>query len=852
MLVQAGLHRLRYVERMSKTQEHLSTLNSRPRASAEAAQNEATSKPLVDLLKIQSLPPEQQDIFLFTSTLNLEQSVDALGHNAICAAQSSIVNQLFQLIGLSSPLPTKTIRRSLGRCFALVLKKGDRKILFDSINRLIAIINTGKGDKELPSKHAAVHCIGEIFKTAGDSAISLCNLSCTSLMRISKSAQNHVGLRAAILKALGQIIGSVKGVVDEGVARDIWKYARAAVSGDKAALVQGNACQCLEQLIRETTYFDTASDFENLKVTLWKTCDCIVVFARHAAASCLALALVKFYSEHVSEKSVPKIKKPKKPNRTQHPTLEEAEDDASRPGSPSAKKVQPKLELSFSDLLRQLSTQYVRSSTSNRIRAAITHCYVKVFKSLPRSLVESSYGQVADHFLTDILSSPAITHDRHRLLLTRKLVHKILFDCVGIQILGETGRFNAAKVLINNVLKNYPQVIKERAQPSKHALIGALDTLVALIRALGSAFAALADSCREALVQVLQHLSYSVQIHASYCLRVFIQACPHQLLQCASICMNSVNRELSLLGTGRQSSRRCVGFANGLATVLSVSPLQPLYSSLEISTRVLSLATSLLKSSSKADLRVSGVQIQVAWILIGGLMPLGPNFIKIHLSQLLLLWKNALPRPLTAENSTQRLSSEIGYLAHVRECALGSIFSFMNFNKKLITTDISKRIALLLQNTFEFLMSLPTRKSSDDSSQWTSSSLQLQDLILMVRRRVLQCYTKLLNFSLIPGDELLAQSNLLTFAVSLFADPESYTPGSLVSSIANSAGNFDSIWNIADNSGFGVTGFVKGQIIKQLPGEHDLSHHVEHLTSNDQYAEIDEAVGHRAFCKDLG
>lgn len=826
---------------MSLPQESAPSINGKTRGSGEGGKHEPRSKFQLDLPKLQSLPTEQRDLYLFTFTVDLERYVRDLGHGEICKLQAVICQELFQIICLTAPAPSGVIRKSLGRCFALILEKGDRKTLYDSINRLIGIIEARKGEKELQNKYAAVHCLGAIYKAAGDSAISLCSLSSSSLMRLSKPAQDHTGLRAGVLRALGSIAEGVRGTVDEGIAREIWKYARAAASGDKAATVQANACKCLEQLVRFTAYFDTTGHFESLKATIWKTCDSSIPVARHAAASCLASVLAKSYSENALEKSNFKAKKTKKPNKTQSTAIEEGDESMSRPGSPSTKRTASKLEFTLQDLLKQLSAHYVRSSTSNKARAAITHCYIKVLGSLNSKLVESAYAQIVDHLLVEILSNPYVTHDRHRLLLSRRYVQKILADRLGSKTLGETGRINAARTLINNVLKNYPQVIKERMEPSKHTIIGALDALASLIDSLGSAFSIMGDSCREALIQVLQHPSYSVQIHASHCLRVFVRACPQQLLSCASICMNSVNRELSVLASGRHSSRRCLGFANGLAAVLSISPLQPLYSSLEINSRVLSIATSLLKSSSKAELRVSFTQVQVAWIFIGGLMSLGPNFVKIHISQLLLLWRNALPRPLTSENSAQRQSSEISYLTHVRECALGSILSFLEFNNKLITADVSKRIAVMLQNTLEFLETLPNRKN-DDTAQRNVGSLQLQDLVQMVRRRVLQCYTKLISFSPLASSEILTQSNLVTLAMSLFADPENYTHGSLGSSIANSAGNFESIWDIADNSGFGISGLIQGPTVKSLSMENNIPYRPKMLDRGGESSDIDEAV----------
>ncbi|KAL9602827.1 MAG: hypothetical protein Q9219_001522 [cf. Caloplaca sp. 3 TL-2023] len=723
-----------------------------------------TSNITLDVSKLHSLPSEQQNLYLLTFTLGLENHTCSLNHESTCSQQGGIIQELFKIVNLASPIPTRVIRNSLGRCWSYILDKGDRKPLYESINQLLAIISAGKSDKELHCRHAAVYCLGEVYRAAGDSAITLSNVSCSGLLRLVKTAQNHVGLRAAIYRALGKLVASVRTSLDEGVAREAWKSARTAASSDKAALVQANACWCLEQLVRSTSHFDSASESEALKTTIWKTCDSPKALARRAAASCLATHLVKAFSESAAPTLDHKPKKHKKSGKNQVTTFEDGDEVPSRPASPAAKRSTVKLELNLADLLTQLSSHYFRTSTSNKTRAAITHCYIKVLQRLDRSVVQASYGQIAAHLLSELLSSASISYDRYRLLLTRKYVQKILADCLGSQILAESGRLSAAKTLINNVLKNYPQAVKEIEEPSKQALVGALDALASLIESLGSVFISVSDMCQDALLQVLQHPSYTVQIQAAYCLRVFVQACPQHLIHCASICMNNATREISHLTTGRHSHRRCVGFANGLAAVLSVSPLQPLYGSLEISSRALSIATELLKDSGKSEIRVSSTQVQVAWILIGGLMSMGPDFVKIHISQLLLLWRNALPKPLMKENTIQRDVVELNYLTHVRECALGSILSFLESNQRLVTLDVSNRIVVLLQNTVEFLETLPTRAKDEGPSSRIVPSLQLIDLSVMVRRRVLQCYTQLIVFGPASGADALGDSKLLSSA----------------------------------------------------------------------------------------
>ncbi|KAI9673092.1 MAG: hypothetical protein M1829_004406 [Trizodia sp. TS-e1964] len=805
--------------------------------------NNGHLNPELDLLKLQTLSAEQQDLFILTFSANLADHIGSLDSDGASSQQIYLKKELFQIINLSSPAPTRVIRNNLGRCFAGIFGKGDRKLLFDSIKELVDIIDGGKGEKALRAKHAAVHCLGETFGAAGDSAISLSGLACSSLVKLLKPAQNHAGLRGSIYSALGKLAVMVGASLDETVARDIWKHARSSSSSEKSLVVQASALECLQKLAINTQYFDNSNDFDSLKSTIFKAIDSPASVARHAAANCLGATLVNLFSEVSSQENVSKPKKIKKTKTGMRNSISKDEEDdvPARSESPAPKR-SIRLNLSLSDILTQLSNQYLRSSTSSRVRAGLASCYSKVFKGLNCTFVETSYATIVDHLLIDLLTHPNIVQNRYRLLTTRKFVRVILHNTIGRQILGESGQIAAAKVLINNILKNYPQVIKERPEPSKHTLTGALDALASLIGSLGSASAQFSDSCRDSLLQVLQHPSYTVQISTSHCLRTFVLACPQQLLPCVTICMNSVNRELNLLLTPRHSSRRCVGFANGLSAVISTAPLQPLYGSVDVNSRVLSLATGLLKSSGKSELRVSGTQIQVAWILIGGLMSLGPNFVKIHLSQLLLLWKNALPKPLAKDSMLQRSLLELSFLAHVRECALGSILAFLQFNSKLLTTDVAKRLAAMLQNTTSFLNGLPSKKTTEDVSQRLSPSLQLLDLNLMVHRRVLQCYTKLVNLSVAGSTEALLHANLLTQAVSFFAHPDSYTPSSLSTSIASSAGNFDSVWEVGDNYGFGITGLIRGFEIRNLPSgqKHSVQHHW--LTRKGPDAEIDETL----------
>lgn len=830
---------------MSSSQEPEAPARA-PSVQASAA-DPVTANPELDLPKLQALPAEQQDLFLLTFVSSLKKHVLGLAADDCTAQQFYLKREIFQIINLSTPQPSRVIRNNLGACLAHIFGKGDRKLLFETINDLIAIAAGGKSkDGETRAKHAAVSCLGDVYASAGDSAIGLHQLACTTLLKLLKSASNNAGIRAAVFAALEKMIIMVGGSMDEYISRDIWKQARSHASVDKGTLVVASACRCLKALVRHTMYFQNLTDFDKLETAMFKAADSSSAKVRNAMASCFAEALVQGYSESSAADAAAKNKKSKlKLKRAStHPSIAGDEDDVpSRPSSPApgAKRSQD-LALSLQDILKILAGYFVKPATTNKSRAAIGVCYGKLFRRLGERTVQSNYLGIVESLTVDILGHATISNNRYRLLVSRKIVDTIIQDVIGRKILGESGQKSAAESLISGVLKNYPQALAEKPEPQKQTLIAALNGVASLLKSLGSAANSFAEPCRDGLLQVLQHPSYSVQVFASNCMKTFVLACPQQLLPCLSVCMNSLSRELSLLGTGRNSPRRCIGFAHGLAATLSASPSRPLHGSLDVDSRVLTMATSLLKSSSQSELRVSSTQIQVAWILIGGLMSLGPNFVKIHLSQLLLLWKNALPKPLAKDNTSARSLLEASFLTHVRECALGSILAFLQFNNRLLTVDVSKRIAAMLQSTTAFLKTLPSRKITEDISQRLTPALQLQDLDRMVQRRVLQCYIKLVNLSPAGGSEALLQSNLLTLAISLFADPDNYTPNSLSASIANAAGTFESVWDVGDNTGFGITGIVSGFNVKSLPGQNENAIQEDETRQNDSEAFIDSLL----------
>jgi hypothetical protein len=763
-----------------------------------------TPDPELDVAKLHALPTEQQDLFLLTFVSDLQRHVEQLSAEALPSHQASINKEVIKIVGLGAPVPSRVIRNTLGRTLADAFGRGSRSLLYETINTLLGILNTGKSDKEVGTKHAAAVCLGAIFRSAGDSAISLSGLAVSTLLKLLKTS--HTGARGCVFRALGGLAIGIKSSLDESVARDIWKQARHAASNDKSFFVQRCACFCLRSLVSETAYFNNSSDFDHLKTTIWKTIDSAVPAVRHAAAATMAAALSQAFSESGTA-DVPILRKPKKSKKAGMDLEEEG--DLERPGSPTPGQGKASVQLLFSlnEVLRVLSSHYCKVSTTNRARAGIAVCFKYLLRLLPRKTLEEKYFSVASHAYTDLLSHPTISNNRYRLLLTRNLVSWMLTDVTAL--LTENAQINAARHLINDVLKNYPQVIPERREPSKRVLTGALSTLNDLLLRLGPAANVLQDSCREALFQVVQHPSHTVQSHAAQCFKNFVLACPSQLVRSIEHAMSQLQKEFQSPSEAKQPSRNSLGYAMSIAVMISSARQKPLYGSTQIYSHVFTFATELLKSSAAAELRSSATQVQVAWTMIGGLMTLGPSFVKVHLNQLMLLWRNALPPPLTHENTAKRRHLELSFLSHVRECALGALLMFLSSCSSLVTTDGSKRISTMLHNTIVFLESLPVAREAEDLSHRLVPALQLQDYAIMLRRRVLQCFTAIVSLKHLEQSETVSHADLIGLTMRTFTDPERPLLKNLETSLANAASNFEGLWVTGDNWSFGVSSIAE-------------------------------------------
>lgn len=487
----------------------------------------------------------------------------------------------------------------------------------------------------------------------------------------------------------------------------------------------------------------------------------------------------------------------------------ENDDDPYPTGSTAAVSDSTKTLLTLREMLHVLSVPYSKAQTTRRAKVGIIDIYATLLATLGHHYIESNYTEILKHIIDELAGSrPGLS--RFEALTARTAASLLLRKVIGVRLLSEQGQIVALREIAGAYLHKWPALLPGSTGPSKNVLVVALDEVSGLLQQLDSAPPSAQEVVYDAVFRLLEHPSFSVQVAAAQALKSFCSAVPTRLSSTISLMLELLNKNLGQLGQGSSGSevnKHAVGHAYALAALISVIPSKPLYVSYDVSAKVMSLAIQLLKQSGNHDLHISAVEIQVAWVLVASLMSLGHHFVRLHLPQLLILWKNALPKPTSKDASASQIRSdkEWGFLLHIRECTLSAVLGFLRHNAQLVNVDVGRRIGALLSNALVFSGTFTTQHANLQPEQSSSSTLLLIDRDLMLRRRLFQCFLVLGQTSFTDS----IQSTLLTAALSTFADPEKYTGSSVQAAIAASSGASVSVWESTDGFGYGVTSLVR-------------------------------------------
>uniref|UniRef100_A0A8D2PT30 HEAT repeat-containing protein 5B n=1 Tax=Zosterops lateralis melanops TaxID=1220523 RepID=A0A8D2PT30_ZOSLA len=535
-----------------------------------------------------------------------------------------------QLTGLISSSPGPPTRKLLAKNLAALYSIGDTFTVFQTLDKCNDIIKS-KDDTAayLPTKLAAVACVGAFYEKMGRMLGSSFPETVNNLLKSLKSAESQG--RSEILMSLQKVLNGLGGAA-ASCHRDIYKNARSLLT-DRSMAVRCAVAKCLLELQNEAVFMWTA-ELENVATLCFK--------ALENSNYGVRVAVSKLLGTVMATALIPKQATVMRQN-VKRATLEEV------------------LELMATGFLRGGSgflksggeMLKVGGSVNREVRVGVTQAYVVFVTTLGGQWLERNFATFLSHVL-DLVSHPRATQTHVEAVYSRRCVSFILRATVG-SLLGEKAQIAAAKEIcqaIGKQMKAVEAVVNDANSENKsgaadvaasqHVMVCALQELGSLVQSLNATASPLIQEpsigLLETVTSVLLHPSMAARLAAAWCLRCVAVALPFQLTPFLDRCAERLNNL-------KTSPEAVSGYSFAMAALLGGVHQCPLGIPHAKGKMVVSIAEDLLRTAAQNS-RLSLQRTQAGWLLLGALMTLGPSVVRYHLPKMLLLWRNVFPRSL--------------------------------------------------------------------------------------------------------------------------------------------------------------------------------------------------------------
>lgn len=619
----------------------------------------------------------QKAEFIFEWLRYLEKLLLATSRNDVREKQKTLVEQLLSLLNNSPGPPT---RKLLAKNLAILYSIGDTFSVYEAIDKCNDLIRS-KDDSPsyLPTKLAAVVCLGSLYKKLGRILGNTFTDTVGNILKAVKSAESQG--RYEIMLSLQNILNGL-GAAAAPCHRDVYKAARSCLT-DRSMAVRCAAAKCLLELQNEAIFM-WSTDLDSVATLCFKSFEGSNYDVRISVSKLLGTILAKAIT-------------------SKHP-----ETAASR---------QSIRRVSLEEVLELLGTGFLRgssgflrasgdmlkgtSSVSRDVRVGVTQAYVVFVSTLGGAWLEKNFAAFLSHILSLVSQShPKATQTQIDAICCRRCVSFILRTTIG-GLLGEKAQLAVVKDICQAIwkLKKVMDAVMSDGNletrvgstdvaASQHMLVCALQELGNLIHNLGTTAAPLLQdsSLLDSILSVTLHPSISVRLAAAWCLHCIAVALPSYLTPLLDRCLERL--------TGHKSSPEAVtGFSFAVAALLGAVKHCPLGIPHGKGKIIMTLAEDLLCSAAQNS-RLSAQRTQAGWLLIAALMTLGPAVVSHHLARVLLLWKCVFPAsPKDLETEKSRGDSFTWQVTlEGRAGALCAIKSFVSHCGDLLTEEVIQRL----------------------------------------------------------------------------------------------------------------------------------------------------------------
>ncbi|XP_035519371.1 HEAT repeat-containing protein 5B [Morone saxatilis] len=632
----------------------------------------------------------KRPVFIFEWLRFLDKVLVAANRVDVKEKQKKLVEQL---TGLISSAPGPPTRKLLAKNLATLYSIGDTFTVFQTLDKCNEIIKS-KDDTPayLPTKLAAVACVGAFYEKMGRMLGSSFPDTINNLLKALKSAESQG--RGEILLSLQKVLNGLGGAA-ASCHRDIYKNARSLLT-DRSMAVRCAVAKCLLELQNEAVFMWT-TELENVATLCFK--------ALEGSNYGVRVAVAKLLGTVMATALMPKQAAVMRQN-VKRATLEEV------------------LELMATGFLRG-GSGFLKSggemlkgggSVSREVRVGVTQAYVVFVTTLGGQWLERNFATFLSHVL-DLVSHPRATQTHVEAVYSRRCVSFMLRATLG-GLLGEKAQIAAGKEIcqaISKQMRAVEAVVNDISgenkagaadvSASQHVMVCALKELGSLVQSLSATASPLIQEpsigLLETVTSVLLHPSMAARLAAAWCLRCVAVALPYQLTPLLDRCAERINNLKS-------SPEAVSGYSFAMAALLGGVHQCPLGIPHSKGKLVVSIAEDLLRTAAQNS-RLSLQRTQAGWLLLGALMTLGPSLVRYHLPKMLLLWRNVFPRSQKELEAEKARGDSFSWQVTLegRAGALCAMRSFVAHCPELLTEDVIRRLMTPIECAMTMMSHVP-------------------------------------------------------------------------------------------------------------------------------------------------
>ncbi|KAM9365130.1 HEAT repeat-containing protein 5B isoform 2-T2 [Pholidichthys leucotaenia] len=632
----------------------------------------------------------KRPVFIFEWLRFLDKVLVAANKVDVKEKQKKLVEQL---TGLISSTPGPPTRKLLAKNLATLYSIGDTFTVFQTLDKCNDIIKS-KDDTPayLPTKLAAVACVGAFYEKMGRMLGSSFPDTINNLLKALKSAESQG--RGEILLSLQKVLSGLGGAA-ASCHRDIYKNARSLLT-DRSMAVRCAVAKCLLELQNEAVFMWT-TELENVATLCFKALEGSNYGVRVAVAKLLGMVMATALMPKQAAVMRQNVKRA---------TLDEV------------------LELMATGFLRG-GSGFLKSggemlkgggSVSREVRVGVTQAYVVFVTTLGGQWLERNFATFLSHVL-DLVSHPRATQTHVEAVYSRRCVSFMLRATLG-GLLGEKAQIAACKEIcqaIGKQMRAVEAVVNDLSgenkagvadvSASQHVMVCALKELGSLVQSLSATASPLIQEpsigLLDTVTSVLLHPSMAARLAAAWCLRSVAVALPYQLTPLLDRCAERINNLKS-------SPEAVSGYSFAMAALLGGVHQCPLGIPHSKGKLVVSIAEDLLRTAAQNS-RLSLQRTQAGWLLLGALMTLGPSLVRYHLPKMLLLWRNVFPRSQKELEAEKARGDSFTWQVTLegRAGALCAMRSFVAHCPELLTEDVIRRLMTPIECAMTMMSHVP-------------------------------------------------------------------------------------------------------------------------------------------------